>query len=460
MLCRRPPLPLLLLLLDAALSEEKCQPVFDVCESAPSANTHFLSKNNTQVVASPGETVLLPCQLQKPSDYKVSWLFKATRRLLTVQDWTFTQDDRLSARLNTFTNTWNLKITNVSVEDSGIYECQVSAHPWDRLQVRLKISDPDGSNRRTEHVPLVRDYGEPGFHLENSALCPDGGQNVKLVILVQSALQNSNQRSVIRHTWARPANFRDDIVMGFVVARTDDPALQKGVEYEQSLYGDIIQANFVDHYNNLTLKTLASLEWFDVHCGAAKFVLKVDDDVFLNIRNLESFIDEHRDARRTIFGNVIYNPMPNRDKESRYYVSPKIWEKTKYPRYTSGPLYLVTGDSVRELRQRVLERPYFFIEDVTVTGIGAKMAAVRRVRAPEFFTYPVPLTDTCLYRMLVGAHQVPAKEMSALWNRVVDKTLKCPYTYEPKHWKPCTKLKAQESLKHCVLTLFTAPKNG
>ena len=309
-------------------------------------------------------------------------------------------------------------------------------------------------------MPLVRDYNEPGFQLENGALCPDAGRDVKLVILVQSAPQNSNQRSVIRHTWARPANIRDDIVLGFVLARTGDPALQKSIEYEQSLYGDIIQANFVDHYNNLTLKTVASLEWFDKYCGAASFMLKVDDDVFLNVNNLDVFINQHRNARRTIFGNVVYSPVPNRDKTSRYYVSPKIWEKTKYPRYTGGPLYLITGDSVRELRQRVLERPYFFIEDVTVTGIGAKMAGVRRVRAPEFFTYPVPLSDTCIFRMLVGAHQIPAKELTGIWARVTDKTIKCPYTYAPDHWKPCTKLKAQESLKHCVLTLFSTAKNS
>ena len=309
-------------------------------------------------------------------------------------------------------------------------------------------------------MPLVSELAEAGFHLWNSALCPDAGRNVKVVILVQSALQNSKQRSVIRHTWARPANVRDDIVLGFVLARTNDTALQKSIEYEQSLYGDIIQANFLDHYNNLTLKTLASLEWFDMHCGAASFMLKVDDDVFVNVNNLDAYIDAHHNARQTIFGNVIYNPLPNRDKTSRYYVSPKIWEKTRYPRYTGGPLYLITGDSVRQLRLRVLERPYFFMEDVTVTGIGAKIAGVKRVRAPEFFTYPVPFGDTCLFRMLVGVHQVPAKEMTRIWARVTDRAIKCPYTYAPQHWKPCTKLKAQDSLKHCVLTLFSAPKNS
>ncbi|XP_037078768.1 N-acetyllactosaminide beta-1,3-N-acetylglucosaminyltransferase 4-like [Pollicipes pollicipes] len=269
--------------------------------------------------------------------------------------------------------------------------------------------------------------------------------------MVQSAPAHTNIRSVIRHTWARPAISRDDIVLAFVVAAVGDTVEQRNIDYEQSLYGDLVQANFVDHYNNLTLKTLASLEWVDKYCPDALFTLKVDDDVFLNVNNLMKFVEQHHQQRRTIFGNVVFNPKPDRNKESRYYVSPKIWDKTKYPRYTGGPLYLISGDSVRGLRQRVLERPYFFIEDVLVTGIGAKLAGVRRLRAPEFFTYSVPTSDTCLLRMLVGAHQIPSKELPDIWTRLNDRTIPCPHTYAPDLWKPCINLKAQESLKHCYM---------
>jgi hypothetical protein len=89
---------------------------------------------------------------------------------------------------------------------------------------------------------------------------------------------------------------------------------------EKHLYDDLIIANFVDSYNNLTLKTMASLEWIDSYCNQSEYVrtfihmhifhiciivgfnfkhindfiqvLKTDDDMFINVPNLLTFIDK------------------------------------------------------------------------------------------------------------------------------------------------------------------------
>ena len=51
-------------------------------------------------------------------------------------------------------------------------------------------------------------------------------------------------------------------------------------------YGDIIQADFLDTYRNLSLKDLALLEWTILHCPDVPFIFKGDDDIFLNVDNL------------------------------------------------------------------------------------------------------------------------------------------------------------------------------
>ena len=45
---------------------------------------------------------------------------------------------------------------------------------------------------------------------------------------------------------------------------------------------DVIFANMVDTYYNLTLKVLFGLSWAAQHCPSFEFVVKVDSDVFLN----------------------------------------------------------------------------------------------------------------------------------------------------------------------------------
>jgi len=73
--------------------------------------------------------------------------------------------------------------------------------------------------------------------------------------------------------------------------RTENETLLDGIEMEKHLYDDLIVANFEDSYDNLTLKTMSSLEWIDTYCNQSDFVLKTDDDMFINVPNLLNFID-------------------------------------------------------------------------------------------------------------------------------------------------------------------------
>ena len=56
---------------------------------------------------------------------------------------------------------------------------------------------------------------------------------------------------------------------------------------ENETYGDILMVDMVDHYNNLTLKTMHMLKFFNdldkLDGQIPKILIKVDDDVFLNL---------------------------------------------------------------------------------------------------------------------------------------------------------------------------------
>ena len=40
---------------------------------------------------------------------------------------------------------------------------------------------------------------------------------------------------------------------------------------------------FQDIYYNLTLKTVMGLKWTSIYCNQAKYIMKTDDDIFVNI---------------------------------------------------------------------------------------------------------------------------------------------------------------------------------
>lgn len=97
----------------------------------------------------------------------------------------------------------------------------------------------------------------------------------------------------------------------FLIGRTEYIGAQARIENESRLYDDLIQEDFTDTYNNLTLKTVMMLKYVNTNCVdkgitlscllpyvfrfnqmrcaivfSVKFVMKSDDDTFVNVPNL------------------------------------------------------------------------------------------------------------------------------------------------------------------------------
>lgn len=66
--------------------------------------------------------------------------------------------------------------------------------------------------------------------------------------------------------------------------------LQKTLTEENTSYGDLIQGSFLDTYRNITYKHVMVFKYVLYHCPLAKFVLKTDDDVFVNMPTMKNFL--------------------------------------------------------------------------------------------------------------------------------------------------------------------------
>ncbi|NXX72580.1 B3GT4 galactosyltransferase, partial [Spizella passerina] len=101
-----------------------------------------------------------------------------------------------------------------------------------------------------------------------------------------------------------------------------DPREQRELLAESRQHGDILQGDFADSYANLTRKTLLLLRWARACCAAAPFLLKADDDVFVNVPAVATYLATWRGApARLYLGRVHWSVAPNRDPRSRHYVA-------------------------------------------------------------------------------------------------------------------------------------------
>lgn len=253
---------------------------------------------------------------------------------------------------------------------------------------------------------------------EAEKLCPNMGKNIKLLIAVTSAPSHDGARLAIRETWGHFA-LRKDVAIAFMLGSINNETINKRIDLEQEIYGDIIRGKFIDVYDNLTLKTISMLEWVDNYCRKAAFVLKTDDDMFINVPRLLSFVAKHKPEQRVIYGRLAKKWRPVRNKKSKYYISPQQYKPNVFPDFTTGPAYLFPANISKELYVAALNLTYFKLEDVFVTGIVANGLKIKRQHVPEFLNKKVPLS-ACNVQRGISIHMVKSTEQYDLWKKLHD----------------------------------------
>lgn len=269
----------------------------------------------------------------------------------------------------------------------------------------------------------TRDLYESGFSETSSRLCPDAGNELRLMIVITSAPTHHRSRLAIRHTWGHYGS-RRDVSIGFLIGATTNQAVEDQLSAENRMYDDLIRGQFIDSYDNLTLKTISMLEWVDTVCPKVSFVLKTDDDMFINVPRLLSFIEKHHSDKGKIFGRLAKNWKPIRNPKSKYYVSTYQYFSKLFPQFTTGPAYLLTADVVHDLYRESLDNTYLKLEDVYMTGIVASKLKIKRVDANEFLNRRIAFNQ-CSVKKAISLHMVKNDEQYTLWKMLFDAETKC-----------------------------------
>lgn len=250
--------------------------------------------------------------------------------------------------------------------------------------------------------------------------------SAKLVVLaIISGSGNRERRDALRRSWAR---YRSDSATTsasassqsqheqllldrsryryfFMLASPEDAQLQRKLREESEHFGDMVQVGIADGYYNLTLKYFALLEWLEARCtGRVEYVVKVDDDMLVNVDRLDSVLErldserasverseesasasasvlQHRDV---VVGQVnAQRQRPWRLWTAKWYLPRTVYPTDNFPAYAYGCLYLmswgVVSQSLRVGRSLV---PYLVWDDVFFTGTIRERARFDLVHTP------------------------------------------------------------------------------
>lgn len=166
-------------------------------------------------------------------------------------------------------------------------------------------------------TPVVNDVRSFEYDVELKHCAP--ADATTLLVVINSAAGNLNRRNAIRQTWLktlksevlntiRGPNGRRVALAGlvFMIGRKPDGSRYENLKAEREEFGDILEINVVDTYYNLSAKVAALLNWIDSRCSGVDFVLKTDDDIYVNVRNLVSFIHQLDPEQPFLYGKLTH----------------------------------------------------------------------------------------------------------------------------------------------------------
>ncbi|XP_072399035.1 beta-1,3-galactosyltransferase 5-like isoform X1 [Diabrotica undecimpunctata] len=260
-----------------------------------------------------------------------------------------------------------------------------------------------------------------------------------LLVLVHSAPVNFDKRQTIRETWGEK---EENVKVLFMVGSVHSEHTQKMIEAENVLHNDVIQGSFADTYRNLTYKHVMTLKYFVYHCSQAKYILKTDDDVFVNMPTMKNFLIydlSPHGARKGLFCTPRYNSLVLRSYRSKWRVSFSEYPERVYPTYCPGWVLLYTPDVIFAIYKEAQKSHYFWIDDVHITG-----TLFKKLNFTHTDIEPLVLSESNLYNVvyrsynvsqpfLFGSANTLETEIRKLWN-FVKKREAHKFIFSDKHY--------------------------
>lgn len=185
------------------------------------------------------------------------------------------------------------------------------------------------------------------------------------VVLIYSVHKSLEMRNTIRQTWGSQAA---DVRLIFLLAAVDSKKQQEQLAKEDQQFNDILQGNFVDAYRNLTYKHAMALKWFHYYCTQSTYLIRMDDDVLLHTPYIYKHLQNGTISNKElVLCSVLRNAAVYRS-HSKWAVTKSEYPNDTYPPYCPGGMVIYSSDVVHKLYAAAQQTPYFWLEDVHITG--------------------------------------------------------------------------------------------
>lgn len=291
-------------------------------------------------------------------------------------------------------------------------------------------------------------------------------KNPDIIILILSAPRNLERRTVIRETWLKlldKKNNEGDIdvkfkmkhffVIGSEGLDVDDVL---HLTSEQSQFNDMLILPLKDSYNNLTMKISKSFGWLSEQVDVGlefKYVLKCDDDSFVRVDSLaheiehieilylKSILDTYEEKNSPYIRiNAQVNTHIKKERHNLqiywgyFHGNARVknsgkWKEDNwilcdnYLPYALGGGYILSKELVRYLGRNSPYFRYYHSEDVSVGAWLSSVSDVLRIHDSRFDTEWI--SRGCQNHHLI-LHNISEEQMRQMYDSIIKTGHLCP----------------------------------
>lgn len=262
-------------------------------------------------------------------------------------------------------------------------------------------------------------------------------KNITLLALVSTHPHNANLRNAIRVTWGHPeytAAMKVKVLFVLGRAAVETPETIDLIQKESDKFGDIIQANFVESFHNLTLKVILGLRWVSSECPSAKFIYKGDDDMLVNFEHMTGYLDQLPvfQTQNLFMGNLM-TMSPALRMPSKYQVRREVYPFKYFLPYFSGGGYIMSASTVQRM-SRMSETTRLIPIDDAYAGILAYRSGISLMHAGGFIVGGSK-RDACRLRKAFNMHGFKRPTIFiGTWKTFRDPKTKCQEDNQKKTW--------------------------
>lgn len=294
----------------------------------------------------------------------------------------------------------------------------------------------------------IRTFIKGKVLINNEYVCKQ--DNPFMIVIVPSKPEHSRERDAVRATYGSVSRDKVDSLIGvkidkivrlvFVLGKTENVSTEKDTLWENEQYRDIIKFDMVDSYYNLSLKMLHALNWINNECNNVQYVLKADDDVFVNLPLLLHKLSHSWHSKNgNVFG-YIFNTSEHfkvqRERNTKWSVGYEEYPLGQYPPYAQGTSYTLTRNLVPKILHTAQYLPYLHVEDVFITGIIAGYihgATLVHLNGSSTWGDPEPKPCRFVDTRRVAQHRMNANRMYKIWQALRSYPLTCRLYRTRKH---------------------------